>query len=170
MAEHSPDAVDRLGPLRGRGHIDPIAGTVFPNLSFNFTPRMANLRTWTPLGPGTMEVWTWGIVDADVRDDVKHEMYRSFQRMFGVSGLVEQDDGDQWQEVSASGRGFMSSYQWSYVGMGLGHELTDPDLPGVLGLLPSESNARAFYRRRQDLLLADEWSDLPATTHRRVER
>ena len=89
MAEHSPDAVDRLGPLRGRGHVDPIAGTVFPNLSFNFTPRIANLRLWMPKSPATMVVWTWGIVDADVSDAVKHEMYRSFQRMFSVSGLVE---------------------------------------------------------------------------------
>ena len=140
---------------------------MFPNLSFNFTPRIANLRMWMPKGPDAMEVWTWGIVDADVGDDVKREMYRSFQRMFGVSGLVEQDDGDQWQEVSASGRGYVSGNEWSYIGMGLGHEFIDPDLPGELGLLISESNARAFYRRWQDLLLIDDWDDLPVTTHRR---
>ena len=40
--------------------------------------------------------------------------------------------------------------------MGLGHEFRDPQLPGELGLLISESNARAFYRRWRDLLLADQ--------------
>ena len=166
MAANAPDARSRLGELRGGGGIDPIAGTVFPNLSFNFSPTIANLRMWMPKGPHEMEVWTWGIVDADVGDDVKTQMYRSFQRMFGVSGLVEQDDGDQWQEVSASHRGYMTRHQWSYLGMGLGHEFTDPDLPGELGLLISESNARAFYRRWRDLLLADTWDELPASTNR----
>ncbi|MEZ5376841.1 MAG: aromatic ring-hydroxylating dioxygenase subunit alpha [Acidimicrobiales bacterium] len=170
MSANSPEAVARLGELRGSGAIDPIAGTVFPNLSFNFMPTIANLRMWMPRGPGRMEVWTWGIVDADVDPAVKAQMVASFQMSFGVSGLVEQDDGDQWQEVTNSGRGYMTRNDWSYIGMGLGHEFTDPDLPGELGLLISESNARAFYRRWQDLLLHDRWEDLPATTHRRAER
>jgi ethylbenzene dioxygenase alpha subunit len=165
MAANSPEARARLGELRGGGGIDPIAGTVFPNLSFNFSPTLANLRMWMPKGPHDMEVWTWGIVDADVDDETKTRMYRSFQRMFGVSGLVEQDDGDQWQEVSASQRGYITRNEWSYLGMGLGHEFTDPDLPGELRLLISEANARAFYRRWRDLLLADTWDDLPLSTH-----
>ena len=142
-------------------------GTVFPNLSFNLTPGIPNLRMWMPKGPHDMEVWTWGIVDAGVPDDVKERMYRNVQRTFGVGGLVEQDDGDQWQEVSASSRGFVSRNEWwSYLGMGLGHEFTDPDMPGELGLLISESNARAFYRRWRDLLVADTWDELPASTNR----
>lgn len=157
---NAPHASERLGELRGGGHVDPIAGTIFPNLSFNLSPGIPNLRMWMPRGPHEMEVWTWGIVDADVEHDVKTLMLRSFQRSFGVSGLVEQDDGDQWQEVSASHRGFISRNEWSYIGMGMGHEFTDPDLPGELGLLISESNARAFYRRWRDLLLAEKWSDL----------
>jgi ethylbenzene dioxygenase alpha subunit len=170
MAANSPDAIERLGQLRGRGGVDPIAGTIFPNLSFNFTPRIANLRMWMPRGPQRMEVWTWGIADADVPAEVQQQMVSSFQMSFGVSGLVEQDDGDQWQEVTAAGRGYMTNHDWSFIGMGLGHEFTDPDLPGELGLLISESNARAFYRRWQDLLLHDDWADLPATTYRRASR
>ena len=167
MAANSPDAVARLGELRGSGGVDPIAGTVFPNLSFNLTPRIANLRMWMPRGPHQMEVWTWGIADADIAPEAQQQMVSNFQMSFGVSGLVEQDDGDQWQEVTAAGRGYMANRDWSYIGMGLGHEFTDPDLPGELGLLISESNARAFYRRWQDLLLHDDWADLPATTYRR---
>lgn len=166
MAANSPDAVARLGELRGRGGVDPIAGTVFPNLSFNFSPRIANLRMWMPRGPQQMEVWTWGIADTDVAPEVRQQMVSSFRMSFGVSGLVEQDDGDQWQEVTASGRGFITNRDWSYIGMGLGHEFFDPDLPGQLGLLISESNARAFYRRWRDLLLHDRWEDMPASTYR----
>ena len=94
MAMNTPEAPERLGTFRGTGKIDPIAGTVFPNL-----------RVWMPKRPYEMEVWTWGLVDAGVSDTVKAQMYRGFQARFGVSGLVEQDDGDQWQEVSAAAKG-----------------------------------------------------------------
>jgi ethylbenzene dioxygenase alpha subunit len=166
MKANTPGAPNRLGELRGTGQIDPIAGTVFPNLSFNFMPGIPNLRVWMPKGPHDMEVWTWGIVDAGLPDAVKTQMYRSFQATFGVGGMVEQDDGDQWQEVSESAAGWIGRNEWSHVGMGLGHEFRDPELPGELGLLISESNARAFYRRWRDLLLADTWAELPVSTNR----
>ena len=90
--------------------------------------------------------------------------------MFGAGGIVEQDDGDQWQVVTDAGRGYMTARGGRTSAMGLGHEFTDPDLPGELGLLISESNARAFYRRWRDLLLADTWDDLPASTHSSAAR
>lgn len=154
MAANSPGAVERLGEFRGSGRIDPIAGTIFPNLSFNFSPTIPNLRMWMPKGPEHMEVWVWGIVDAGVSDEVKAQMQTSFQRSFGPAGLIEQDDGDQWRAVTDGGRGYMTNRQWSYIGMGLGHERTDPVLPGQVGLLISESNARAWYRRWRDLMVA----------------
>jgi phenylpropionate dioxygenase-like ring-hydroxylating dioxygenase large terminal subunit len=166
MASNSPQAVERLGDYRGTGKIDPIAGTIFPNLSFNMIPGIPNLRMWMPSGPHEMEVWTWGLVDADAPAAVKAQMVRGFQMAFGVSGIFEQDDGDQWQEVSAAARGYIGRHEWSYIGMGLGHEFTDDAIPGQLGLLISESNARAFYRRWRDLMAADRWDELPATTNR----
>lgn len=166
MRANSPEAVQRLGAFRGTGQVDPIAGTIFPNLSFNLIPGIPNLRVWMPKGPHEMEVWTWGIVDADVSPTVKQQMLFGFQAAFGVSGLVEQDDGDQWQEVSAASRGYISRNEWNYIGMGLGHEFVDEAMPGQHGLLISESNARAFYRRWRDLIATERWDALPATTHR----
>lgn len=163
MAAHAPDARARLGELRGAGRIDPIAGTIFPNLSFNLIPGIPNLRLWMPRGPDEMEVWTWGLVDSDVSDEVKAQMRSGFQSAFGASGILEQDDGDQWQSCSGAARGYVSRREWSYIGMGLGHEFTRPDMPGELGLLISETNARAFFRRWRDLILADDWSDLPSS-------
>lgn len=166
MQANAPDAVARLGAFRGEGNIDPIAGTVFPNLSFNMIPGIPNLRMWMPKGPHEMEVWTWGLVDADASDAVKRQMLNGFRMAFGVSGMIEQDDGDQWQEVSAAARGYIGRNEWSYIGMGLGHEHMDETMPGQLGLLISESNARAFYRRWRDLIATDRWEDLPQSTHR----
>jgi phenylpropionate dioxygenase-like ring-hydroxylating dioxygenase large terminal subunit len=129
MTANAPDAVARLGELRGTGSIEPIAGTIFPNLSFNLSPTYPNLRMWMPRGPHEMEVWVWGLVDADVDETVQATVVRSLQVLFGVSGLLEQDDGDNWQAVTQSGRSHMVRNQWSSIGMGLGHEFTEADLP-----------------------------------------
>ena len=166
MQANTPDAANRLGELRGTGQLTPIAGTVFPNLSFNMDAGFPNLRMWMPKGPDEMELWTWGLVDTALPLEVKEQMQQGFQMMFGVGGVIEQDDGDQWQGLTDSAKGYIGSQEWSYIGMGLGHEFTDPDLPGELGLLISESNVRAFYRRWRDLILAERWEDLPPTTHR----
>jgi nitrite reductase/ring-hydroxylating ferredoxin subunit len=160
MTANSPHAVERLGPLRGGGGIEPIAGTIFPNLSFNLSPGYPNLRMWMPRGPHAMEVWTWALVDAGVSAEAKAGLVDSFRRLFGVSGTLEQDDGDQWQSVSASSRGFVSRNEWSYIGMGLGHEFDDPELPGQLGQLVSESNLRSYYTWWRRMLLAESWADV----------
>lgn len=165
IRNNAPHAQERLGELRGRGHIDPAAGTVFPNLSLNMLPGIQNLRVWMPRGPHEMEVWTWGLVDADVSDEVKAQMYRSFQGAFGVAGMLEQDDGDQWQSVSASAGGYIGRQEWSYIGMGLHREFERDDMPGQHGLIISESNARAFFRRWRDMVDHERWGDMPATTH-----
>ena len=168
MSTHTPEAVERLGELRGSGEITPIAGTVFPNLSFNLDNAFPNLRMWMPNGPGEMEVWTWGLVDKSLPDEVKMGLYRGFQLMFGVGGVIEQDDGDQWQGLTEGAQGYIGKREWTDISMGLGHEFTDPKLPGELGLLISEANVRAFYRRWSDLILHGEWGDMPQTTHRRT--
>ncbi len=166
MQANTPDAVARLGELRGSGTLTPIAGTVFPNLSFNMDAGFPNLRMWMPKGPHEMELWTWGLVDAAFPAETKMQMIKGFQMMFGVGGVIEQDDGDQWQGLTEGARGFVGGQQWSHITMGLGHEFTDPDLPGELGQLISESNVRAFYRRWRDLIAHDNWQDMPLTTHR----
>jgi len=162
---HLPEAHERLGELRAGGYIDVAAGTVFPNLSFNMMPTISDLRVWMPRGPHEMEVWTWGLVDAGVPDEVKALMYQSFQRAFGAAGMLEQDDGDHWQSITTAAQGHVGRNEWSHLGMGLGHEFYRDDMPGQLGLLISEANARAFYRRWRDLILTDQWSELPASTH-----
>jgi 3-phenylpropionate/trans-cinnamate dioxygenase alpha subunit len=164
MATQAPEAVDRLGDVRGRGQIEPVAGTIFPNLSFNLSPMYPNLRMWMPRGPHEMEVWVWALVDADVDEVTQATLAKGFQLLFGVSGLLEQDDGDQWQAVTAAAHSHMARNRWSSIGMGLGREFTDPDLPGELGLLISESNLRSFYRRWQDLLRIKRWDDMPSST------
>lgn len=169
MKVNAPAAVERLGELRGTGQLEPIAGTIFPNLSFNLSPLYPNLRMWMPRGPHHMEVWVWGLVDADLDETGKTALTSSFQTLFGVAGLLEQDDGDQWQAVTESSRGHMTRNQWSTISMGMGHEFTDPDLPGELGLLISESNLRAFYRRWRDLVLAERWTDVATATTAAVE-
>lgn len=94
-----------------------------------------------------MEVWSWCLVDKAAPSDVKDAIRRAYIRSFGPSGLLEQDDGENWERSTqgAMMRGAID-YPFNYE-MGMGHEFCHDDLPGVLGKAESEGNQRGFYRR-----------------------
>ena len=73
--------------------------------------------------------------------------------MFGPSGTFEQDDMDNWQGCTQTGRGVVArSYALNYE-MGLGHEHFDAELGALASHYRySESNHRGFYRRWAELM------------------
>ncbi|MPY93641.1 MAG: aromatic ring-hydroxylating dioxygenase subunit alpha, partial [Acidimicrobiia bacterium] len=151
----------RLGELRGSGVLDVVSGTVFPNFSFLMQVIFPSLRVWQPRGPEEIEIWSWCIVPRSAPAEVKDWMRLSYQRNFGPGGMFEQDDAETWQHATAVNRGFATRQGWLSVGMGLGHEERDEQMPGLKGRLISESNARTFLRRWKDLIAAESWSEVP---------
>ena len=107
---------ERLGESRMRyvrGH-----QTVFPNFSYLSNGTM---RVWQPRGPGEIEVWAWGAVPAMAPPEVKEALRVNILRTFSPSGLLEQDDGENWNEIQKVLRGRVA---WSHplnARMGLGH-------------------------------------------------
>ncbi len=74
-------------------------------------------------------------------------MRRSYTRRFGPSGMFEQDDGENWSQVSASSRSSLArTLEFNYQ-MGLGHERVHPELPGEIGNADAELTQRSFYLR-----------------------
>lgn len=134
---------ERLGAERSR--VVLAIGTVFPNLCFapaNYTIRIAH-----PRGPALMEIWSWCLVDKAAPPEVKDAMRRCYQPLLGPSGMLEQDDGENWERAS-QGAAIAASWDHPFnYQMGVGHEFSHPELPGVLGPLDSEGNLRGFYRR-----------------------
>lgn len=144
----------------------PVAGTVFPNFSFLVPVLFPSVRVWQPRGPERIDVWSWCIVDRGAPEEVKAAIGRSYLRNFGPGGMFEMDDSENWQLATRSNRGWVTRRGSLHIGMGLGHERVDPELPGLAGNLISEANARAFYRRWRALIGAQDWDHVTAPAPR----
>jgi len=148
----------RLGPRSSMAK--PIVGTVFPNFSM-LRPTSRTFRVWHPRGPDKTEVWAWVYVDKGAPAEVKEAIRLAGVRVFGPSGTFEQDDMDNWQECTQTGRGVVARrYPLNYE-MGLGHEHFDADLKGwASDYRLSESNHRQFYQRWAQLMTAKSWAEV----------
>jgi phenylpropionate dioxygenase-like ring-hydroxylating dioxygenase large terminal subunit len=146
----APEIAKRLGPRSGRGK--PIVSTMFPNFSM-LRASARTFRVWHPRGPEKTEVWSWIYVDKAAPPDVKKAFRLAGMRAFSPSGTFEQDDMDNWQGCTQTGRGVVARrYPLSYE-MGLGQERYDEELGAVASdYRYSESNHRGFYRRWAQLM------------------
>jgi 3-phenylpropionate/trans-cinnamate dioxygenase alpha subunit len=153
-----PDMERRLGPRIGLGN--PVAGTVFPNLSI-LRPTSRTFRVWHPRGPDKTEVWAFVYTDKAAPPEVKKAIRLAGARVFGPGGTFEQDDMDNWQGCTQTGRGVVARrYPLNY-GMGLGHERFDPQRGAVTSdHRYSEQNHRGFYRRWAQLMAGATWAEL----------
>ncbi|WP_433634965.1 aromatic ring-hydroxylating dioxygenase subunit alpha [Nocardia sp. CA-120079] len=148
------EVVERLGEDRFLGPATSGHANVFPN--FAYLPGFQTLRVWHPKGPDEMEIYAWVLVDKDAPAEVKEAQRRFAQLTFGASGILEQDDGENWAEIQRNLRGAITRREPFNYQMGLGHEWTeDGRYPGRLGWYASEQAARGFYRRYVQLMEAE---------------
>jgi 3-phenylpropionate/trans-cinnamate dioxygenase alpha subunit len=157
--ERWDEIVAHLGDARAKGPIAAHA-TVFPN--FSYLPLTNSLRVWHPRGPHQMEVYSWILVDRDAPPEVKNAQRLFTQMTFSVSGLFEQDDGENWSEIQKVMRGAVQKRHDFNYEMGLGHSTEDdPDYRGRTSHVMSEEAARGFYRRYAQLMDADQFPPTP---------
>jgi len=153
----SDAAVRHLGETRGR----KITGqhmTIFPN--FSFLPGINAMRVWHPRGPGEMEVWSMILVDKDAPEEVKEAYRDRITRMFGTSGIFEQDDAENWIEVQRVLRGRRAQQSPFNVSMGEGTRREDPEMPGIISNMFSEEAARGFYTHWARMMDGQSWEEL----------
>lgn len=150
LEEVRPEMEAHLGAARVRG---PLMGhaNLFPNMGF--LPGSGTLRVWNPKGPHEIEVWAWTIVDAAAPAHIKDEMRRMTLQMFSPTGMLEQDDAENWAECARNARATqVQAHPWNYQ-MGLeGDRGADPEYPGDIGFVLNEAAARSFYRRYLELM------------------
>jgi len=157
-AEIAPEVERRLGPRLKR--VKPIVGTLFPNFSM-LRSVSRTFRVWHPRGPEKTEVWGWVFADKAAPAAVKEAIRLAGMRGFGPSGTFEQDDMDNWQGCTQTGRGAVARRDFLSYEMGLGHEHFDEELKAwASDYRYSEINHRGFYRRWAQLMSADGWADL----------
>lgn len=133
--------------------------TIFPSCSF--LPGINTIRTWHPRGPGSIEIWTFIVVDADAPEHIKAEFRKQNIRTFSTGGVFEQDDGENWIEVQKVFRGNKARKTKLNVQMGLGDSTTEhPDFPGRIGGVYSEDAARGFYQHWLRMMTEPNWDTL----------
>jgi phenylpropionate dioxygenase-like ring-hydroxylating dioxygenase large terminal subunit len=160
LREHAAEIEARLGTARCRV-ATPIAGTVFPNLSIHWLAH--SIRVWHPRGPTRMEVWSWSIVDRAAPPAVKEAVRQASIYRFSPTGVFEQDDMDNWAQVTGAGRSVIARRVPANYQMNLGQRFWQhPELPGWLGSIWSDSNQLEFYWHLAGLLEAERWDDLRA--------
>jgi hypothetical protein len=153
------EAERRLGPRMHK--ISPIVGTIFPNLSFLRTVAHT-FRVWHPRGPDKTETWTWCFVDKDAPQEVKDAIRKQFLWTFSPAGGFEQDDMENWEYCTKTGRGVMGRQIPMNIGMGLGHDRYNEDYIGMSSdATVSENNQRHFYKFWGMLMEGRSWKEMP---------
>ena len=141
------------------GHWD---ASIFPNCSYLVGTRV--FKVWHPRGPDKVEIMTWAIVDKEMPADLKQRLKTATQRVFGPAGMLEADDLDNLEYVTRPNRGSATRKERMNLQMGMGKEYEDPDYPGVIGNLISETAQRGFYRFYADCLSTSNWEELESVT------
>lgn len=100
----SPEQLAVFGPVR------TAVGMMFPNLSFlsqPFSPipgeagtRFTTMRQFRPIGPGRMRMSSWCLVPKDATPEYKETVYRAYTLAFGPGGMFEQDDMENFNNIT----------------------------------------------------------------------
>ena len=143
----------RLGAYRAR-RVRMANHSIFPNGVLGF-------RLALPRGPYKTEFWHFGMVEADAPEELKRIRAVASSGNNGAAGLAEQDDMDNWGQVTHASDGVISRRYPGMVSMGVGHARRNEEWPGIVSeRYISENNQRSYYDRWMEFMNAESWSDV----------
>lgn len=157
MAEKMGGHAARLIPV---GH-----GAIFPNFAFLDIEMLRLIRVHIPRGPGQTMFYQWVLLDRSLPQDVKDALRKQYQFTFGPSGILEQDDGENWRQVQVGCSGYVGRRLDNNMFLGLGQdrpaaEIVGEGAPGYGGGIWSESNQRRFWQHWLAFMGSGRASDL----------
>jgi phenylpropionate dioxygenase-like ring-hydroxylating dioxygenase large terminal subunit len=155
-----PDMPRRMGQLGAK--VANCHLNVFPNL---FVPGQArNVALRLPKGPRKSEIWMWTFIDRNWSPEVQEEARQLTGHHFGPGGLMEQDDGENWDQSTAAMPGVVSGrYPLNYqMNLGRGDFIFDESGPPYIGVHCSEHAQLWTYRAWSEFMAASDWDDLRA--------
>ena len=148
-----PEVERRLGASRAR-RIQLANHSLFPNGILGF-------RLALPRGPLRTEFWHFVLLEKDAPEAIKQVIRIGSQANNGAAGLFEQDDVDNWRQVTAASQSRVGRRYPQDLSMGIGHAGAHPDYPGLVSdRYISENNQRNFYLRWQEFMNAESWADI----------
>jgi phenylpropionate dioxygenase-like ring-hydroxylating dioxygenase large terminal subunit len=149
-----PEVERRLGAFRAR-RVQLGNHSIFPNGILGF--RLAH-----PRGPMKTEFWHFVLLERDAPEELNRAIRIGSQANNGAAGMFEQDDVDNWRQVTEASRSRFARRHAQDLSMGVGHAGSHPDYPGLVSeRYISENNQRFFYRRWEQFMNAQSWADIP---------
>jgi phenylpropionate dioxygenase-like ring-hydroxylating dioxygenase large terminal subunit len=152
-----PRARQVLGPvgIETRGHPN-----IFPNLWIASSGTQLSLRL--PRGPDRTEIWWFTLIDRNIPAERRDKIVRRANHTFGPAGMLEQDDGENWDQSTRATRGVIGRRYPLNFSMNLGRGEIRHDQPG-LPHIATHVNEHAqlwTYRAWADWMNAKDWAAL----------
>lgn len=155
-----PEVQEALGPVGVN-----VAGhpSIFPNSWVTSVPVQLSVRI--PREPGLTEIWWFSFTDRNLPDEVQPFIANISSRIFGPSGVLEQDDGENWQQATLQTYGLASRRVKHNLSMGLGRgEVIHEDGLARVEGLTSEHGQLWTYRSWAKWMSGLDWDDLAEAT------
>jgi len=151
------DAKEVLGPvgIETGGHPN-----IFPNLWV--TGNRLCLRL--PKGPLATELWWFTLLEKNLDTETRTRQLHGANHVFGPAGMLEQEDGENWDQSTRGTRGLVSKrYPLNYA-MGLGKgEILEEELGPPRIITSINEHAQLWhYRSWAEWMAADSWAELRA--------
>ena len=150
-----PEVERRLGTLRAR-RVQLGNHSIFPEWNSGIPARSATLDRYAR-NSGISCCWT-----AMRPRNWKRAIRIGSQANNGAAGMFEQDDVDNWRQVTQASTSRLARGLPQDLSMGVGHAGPHADYPGLVSeRYISENNQRLFYQRWEQFMNAESWADIP---------
>lgn len=139
--------------------------SIFPTCWITVTSQIS-LRI--PRSPTQTEIWWFTFVDRNASSEERRSTIQRATRMFGPSGVLEQDDGENWAQSTMQTEGLASQKIPILLNMGLGRgEVNHQDGVAHIRTLTNEHAQLWLYHSWQQWMRGSSWDELrEATTPR----
>jgi phenylpropionate dioxygenase-like ring-hydroxylating dioxygenase large terminal subunit len=138
-----------------RGHPN-----IFPNLWVASGGTQLSLRL--PKGPNSTEIWWFTVIDKNLPEDKSAAMVKRANRTFGPAGMLEQDDGENWDQSTRASRGVVARrYPLNFtMSVGRGVVTTPSEGPRFIDTHVNEHAQLWTYRAWAEWMDAENWAAL----------
>jgi hypothetical protein len=113
-----------------------------------------------------MEIWSWAIVDKAAPARIKDIMRFVSQYRFSPTGVFEQDDMDNWIQVTGAAKSLIGSRYPANYQMSGSEEVTHAGLRGRLASRFSDNNQLSLYMHWAKMMQANSWSEMTGLAER----
>ena len=115
-----------------------------------------------PKGPNLTEIWWFTLLDKNMTAEKKEARMKRANHTFGPAGMLEQDDGENWDQSTRQTKGVVARRYPLHFAMNQGHgEPKSPEKgPRYIDTNVNEHAQLWTYRAWAEWMDADNWAAL----------